>query len=215
MIMAGNYQPSSPNKRLYNAGSEWQDEFSGIIDYFSTFYREYDPVLGRFNGVDPMADVTVELSIYHYAANNPVNFNDPNGDLAQGDFENIINKLMNSQHGGTWSSSTNTIAYFGDEEIAGFFGDLIGAGISFSINESGVKFGAGGAGGGGSNWINGSMLPKIIERYTQINDGDRNFKLISFNRGSSQAKGDINLIAKTRAGALLLAIIEIMEYKVE
>src|SRR5687768_18262762 len=82
MIMAGNYQPSSPNKRLYNAGSEWQDEFSGIMDYFSTFYREYDPVLGRFNGVDPMAEATVEISIYHYAANNPVNFNDPMGDVA-------------------------------------------------------------------------------------------------------------------------------------
>lgn len=64
MAMPGNTIPSSPNKHLYNAGSELQDEFSGIIDYYSTFFREYDPVLGRFNGVDPQASATMELSIY-------------------------------------------------------------------------------------------------------------------------------------------------------
>jgi RHS repeat-associated protein len=82
MAMPGNTIPSSPNKHLYNAGSELQDEFSGIIDYYSTFFREYDPVLGRFNGVDPQASATMELSIYHYSFNDPVNFNDPMGDKA-------------------------------------------------------------------------------------------------------------------------------------
>ncbi len=80
MPMNGNYMPTDPNKKLYNAGSEWQDEFGGIIDYYSTFFREYDPVIGRFNSVDPKADMTVELSIYHYSGNNPINFNDPMGD---------------------------------------------------------------------------------------------------------------------------------------
>ncbi len=80
MPMIGNYMPGDPNKKLYNAGSEWQDEFGGVIDYYSTFFREYDPVIGRFNSVDPKAEMTVELSIYHYSGNNPVNFNDPMGD---------------------------------------------------------------------------------------------------------------------------------------
>jgi RHS repeat-associated protein len=80
MMMPGNYMPTDPNKKLYNAGSEWQDEIN--IEYFSTFYREYDPALGRFNSVDPMAEATVELSIYHYSNDNPVNFNDPMGNYA-------------------------------------------------------------------------------------------------------------------------------------
>jgi len=84
MQMASGYTPTTttPNKKLYNAGSEWQDDIDGLADYYSTFFREYDPVIGRFNGVDPMAEVTDNLSIYHYSYNNPINFNDPMGDAA-------------------------------------------------------------------------------------------------------------------------------------
>lgn len=120
--------PGDANKKLYNAGSEWQDEFSGIIDYYSTFFREYDPVIGRFNGVDPKADATVSLSIYHYSGNNPVNFNDPMGDITGNELENIINRLLSSNYGGTWSSSSNSTAYFGDEFTATFFGGLTRSG---------------------------------------------------------------------------------------
>ena len=97
MPMNSNYMPTDANKKLYNAGSEWQDEFGGIIDYYSTFFREYDPVIGRFNGVDPKADATVELSIYHYSDNNPVNFNDPMGDWFGAPFVRYID-----DHGNKW-----------------------------------------------------------------------------------------------------------------
>jgi hypothetical protein len=60
--MNGNYIPTDANKKLYNAGSEWQDEFSGLIDYYSTFFREYDPVNGRFNGVDLYPTVQVHIA---------------------------------------------------------------------------------------------------------------------------------------------------------
>jgi RHS repeat-associated protein len=80
MQMAGGYTPSTnPNKKLYNAGSEWQDDIDGLADYYSTFFREYDPVIGRFNGVDPMAEATDEITTYAYANNNPVMMNDPLG----------------------------------------------------------------------------------------------------------------------------------------
>jgi len=56
MQMAGGYTPSAnPNKRLYNDGSEWQDDINGPADYYSTFFREYDAVIGRFNGVDQVS----------------------------------------------------------------------------------------------------------------------------------------------------------------
>ncbi len=80
MQMAGGYTPTSnPNKKLYNAGSEWQDDIDGLADYYSTFFREYDPIIGRFNGVDPMALLTESISTYAYANNNPILFNDPMG----------------------------------------------------------------------------------------------------------------------------------------
>ena len=79
MQIAGSYMPTNANKKLYNAGSEWQDDIDGLADYYSTFFREYDPVIGRFNGVDPLAELYDDYSTYHYSYNNPINFNDPSG----------------------------------------------------------------------------------------------------------------------------------------
>lgn len=72
-------QPTTPNKNLYNGGSELQNDFDDDPNMYSTFYREYDPVLGRMSGIDPMADKYASSSIYNYSFNNPVNLNDPTG----------------------------------------------------------------------------------------------------------------------------------------
>ena len=54
------------NKFLYNAGSELQDDIEeGMADYYSTFFREYDAVLGRFNGVDMAAAELHDWGVYH------------------------------------------------------------------------------------------------------------------------------------------------------
>jgi leucyl-tRNA synthetase len=61
--------PGNANKKLYNAGSEWQDDIDGLADYYSTFFREYDPVIGRFNGVDPVSESFESfLSIFSHLA---------------------------------------------------------------------------------------------------------------------------------------------------
>ena len=48
--------------------------------WYETFYRGYDPALGRFQQVDPKATIAHDLTPYNYAGNNPVLFNDPLGD---------------------------------------------------------------------------------------------------------------------------------------
>jgi RHS repeat-associated protein len=76
---------SPPNKHMYNGGSEWQNDTksvnAGVPDYYQTFYRNYDPTLGRFIGVDPMAEGSASMGVYHYAGDNPVMGNDPGGDM--------------------------------------------------------------------------------------------------------------------------------------
>jgi hypothetical protein len=52
-----------------------------VPDYYQTFYRNYDPTLGRFIGVDPMAEGSETMGVYHYAGDNPVMGNDPGGDM--------------------------------------------------------------------------------------------------------------------------------------
>ncbi|WEK18947.1 MAG: DUF6443 domain-containing protein [Candidatus Pedobacter colombiensis] len=71
---------SDGNKHLYNGGSEWQNDYGNLPDYQQTFYRNYDAALGRFVGVDPLADSYASVTGYQYGNNNPIQFNDPLGD---------------------------------------------------------------------------------------------------------------------------------------
>jgi RHS repeat-associated protein len=72
--------PTTPNKNLYNGGSEWQNDFSNLPDYYQTFFRNYDAAIGRWTAVDPDPESAESMGTYQYSGNNPVMFNDPLGD---------------------------------------------------------------------------------------------------------------------------------------
>jgi RHS repeat-associated protein len=66
------------NKYLYNGKEQIQDHALRYYDYGA---RMYDPSIGRWGVVDPLADHPnqVDKSPYAYAWNNPVNLTDPDG----------------------------------------------------------------------------------------------------------------------------------------
>ncbi len=71
---------AKPNRYLYNDGAERIDDLDLGVDM--TAFRMYDPAIGRWWQIDPYAELSqqIDLSPYQFAWNNPIKYNDPNGD---------------------------------------------------------------------------------------------------------------------------------------
>lgn len=70
------------NQYLYNNGAERQDELDLNVD--ATKFRMYDPAMGRWWQIDPKVDEFYGWTSYNYSLDNPVRYNDPNGDCPPG-----------------------------------------------------------------------------------------------------------------------------------
>lgn len=66
---------NNQNVYLYNSGSE----LNKVAGWYETNFRGYDPAMGRFLQVDGLATVSHNQSVYQFAGNNPIMFNDPTG----------------------------------------------------------------------------------------------------------------------------------------
>jgi len=67
------------NKYRFNNGSELASKEFGDgsgLEMYETPYRNFDPQLGVFHQVDPLADITESYSPYSFALNNPISYND-------------------------------------------------------------------------------------------------------------------------------------------
>ncbi|MDG4655239.1 RHS repeat-associated core domain-containing protein, partial [Chryseobacterium arthrosphaerae] len=160
------------NSYKYN-GKELQE--TGMFDYG---WRQYVPDLGRWNGMDQLAESYLSTSPYAYVLNNPISFLDPDGrnvkptsggyEFTGNDLQNVMSYLQNN---GSPQKLMSALSAWEGENSGGDFWGYLGSWNSWGATGEDV--------GGSlyaSRWGDGEMgatandIQEIVFTKTKIAD---------------------------------------------
>ncbi len=122
-------------KQPYKFGGKELDR-ENRLDMYDFHARQYDPLLCRFNSIDPMTEKYPWLSPYVYAMNNPINAIDTDGRLV------LFVNGMHSGDGGSpeyWEGTDNRIMNIVNDHNSMYFDGSIGGTSSILSQHSNLS----------------------------------------------------------------------------
>jgi RHS repeat-associated protein len=99
------------NNFLYNGGTE----LNKTTQVYDLYYRNYDPVLGKFGQVDPVAGKYGSMSPFSFSNDDPVFWNDPQGDDPSYDAIRIDSRIYSALMSMLSNPYTNNPYLHGDD----------------------------------------------------------------------------------------------------
>jgi RHS repeat-associated protein len=163
----------SKNQFKYN-GQEFQDELE--LNMTAMDFRQYDNALGRFHGVDLLAEVDYSGSPYSFGFNNPVYFSDPSG-LTPDPPPIDLNEVEVKSNFKPKPKKKSSGSPFKDMSFAQI---SIGGGGNFGISDNG--------GGVGRNEIGVTMSPMgLVALNAGVIEGARMKRVVSSRKNPRKA----------------------------